>query len=238
MCWDSRRFSKIVQTQRIAHVISILLALGCVLPVQAEQHATIPASGFYGGVSLRDSAVEGAGITFGSATSIWNRYATPIVDDTSSRALVFGGYRWRNDLAVEASFSSLDRYALRPNDATGAPQGVGLAIPASAGLSDLQTRGWNVDVYTSWTFYRAFALYGRLGYAQSDTAPLYGSSASLAPEIRRLRDGMNYGLGVRYDMNSALGLRLEYGRFGRFAGEIGSALPESDQVTFGVQFRF
>jgi hypothetical protein len=49
---------------------------------------------------------------------------------------------------------------------------------------------------------------------------------------------MNYGLGVRYDMNSALGLRLEYGRFGRFAGEIGSTLPESDQVTFGVQFRF
>ena len=49
---------------------------------------------------------------------------------------------------------------------------------------------------------------------------------------------MNYGVGVRYDMNSALGLRLEYSRFGRFAGEIGTSLPESDQVTLGVQFRF
>ena len=49
---------------------------------------------------------------------------------------------------------------------------------------------------------------------------------------------MNYGVGMRYDMNSALGLRLEYSRFGRFAGEFGSSLPESDQVTLGVQFKF
>jgi hypothetical protein len=43
---------------------------------------------------------------------------------------------------------------------------------------------------------------------------------------------------MRYDMNSALGLRVEYSRFGRFAGEIGSGLPESDQVTFGLQLKF
>jgi opacity protein-like surface antigen len=206
--------------------------------VQADEHSAAPTNGFYGGVSLRDRATEGAGINFGPAASVWNRYAAPTADDTSSRALVFGGYRWRNDLAVEAAFSSLDRYALRPTDAGGVRQGVGLSIPASAGISDLQTHGWNVDVFTSWTFYKAFALYGRLGYAQADTAPLFGSAASVAPDIRRLRDGVNYGLGVRYDMNSALGLRLEYGRFGRFVGEIGSTLPETDQVTFGVQFRF
>ncbi len=39
-------------------------------------------------------------------------------------------------------------------------------------------------------------------------------------------------------MSPALGLRLEYGRFGRFAGEIGTSLPETDQVSVGVQFRF
>jgi opacity protein-like surface antigen len=207
------------------------------MPVQAEEKSA-PASGFYGGVSLRDGATEGAGLTFGPAASIWNRYAAPTADDTSSRALVFGGYRWRNDLAVEASFSSADRYALRPADAGGLRQGMGLSIPAGAGISDLQTHSWNVDVYTSWTFYKAFALYGRMGYGQADTTPVFGSAPSIAPDIRRLRDGVNYGLGVRYDMNSTLGLRLEYGRFGRFAGEIGTTLPESDQVTVGVQFRF
>lgn len=227
-----------MKTQRFASVISILLALGIPLPVQANEHAPASTTGFYGGVSLRDRATEGPGIVFGNAASAWMRFATPTSDDTSSRALVFGGYRWRNDLAVEASFSSVDRYALRPADAVGGGQGVGLSVPAGAGLSDLQKQAWNIDVYTSWTFYKAFALYGRLGYAQADAAPLFGSSASVAPEIRRLREGVNYGLGVRYDMNSALGLRLEYGRFGRFVGEIGTTLPESDQVTLGVQFRF
>jgi len=227
-----------MKTQRIAHVISILLAFGVATPVQADEPGAVSTNGFYGGVSLRDQATEGAGITFGPAGTVWNRYAAPTADDTSSRALLFGGYRWRNDLAVEASFSSLDRYALRPSEPGGLRQGVGLSIPAGAGISDLQTHAWNVDVFTSWTIYKAFALYGRLGYGQADAAPLFGSTASVAPEIRRLRDGVNYGLGVRYDMNSALGLRLEYGRFGRFMGEIGSTVPETDQVTFGVQFRF
>ena len=82
------------------------------------------------------------------------------------------------------------------------------------------------------------ALYGRLGYAQTESAPLAGTAPLSVVTNHGLRDGMNYGVGVRYDMNSALGLRLEYSRFGRFAGEFGTSLPESDQVTLGVQFRF
>ena len=50
---------------------------------------------------------------------------------------------------------------------------------------------------------------------------------------------MNYGVGLRYDVTPALGLRVEYARFGRFAGEsLNGFLPESDQVQFGMQFRF
>ena len=81
-------------------------------------------------------------------------------------------------------------------------------------------------------------MYGRLGYAQSDTSAAF---VSALPSIdRRTRDGVNYGVGLRYDVTRALGLRLEYARFGRFAGENigGGFLPESDQVQFGMQFRF
>ena len=104
-------------------------------------------------------------------------------------------------------------------------------------MGELATRSWNVDVFTSWTFYRSLALYGRVGYGQSETIRRSARRRSYA-DSRRLRDGMNYGVGLRYDMNSALGLRVEYARFGRFAGEIGTGLPETDQVSFGVQFRF
>jgi hypothetical protein len=45
---------------------------------------------------------------------------------------------------------------------------------------------------------------------------------------------------LRYILSQSLGLRVEYSRFGRFAGETSSVgvLPESDQVTIGVQYRF
>jgi long-subunit fatty acid transport protein len=137
---------------------------------------------------------------------------------------------------VEAAFSSLDKYALRPLETGSGRHGVGLTFATGAG--DVQSRSWNLDVFTSWTVYKAFALYGRLGYAQSETVPLAGMAPVSISAARGLRDGMNYGVGVRYDMNSTLGLRLEYSRFGRFAGEIGSSLPETDQVTFGLQVRF
>jgi hypothetical protein len=228
-----------MKIQRIAAFISISLALGLAGPAQADERTDAAASGFYGGVSMRDGARDGPGLTFGPATSIWNRFVTPTADDTSSRALFFGGYRWANDIAVEASFNSIDKYALKPADGAVGARGVGLSFASGNGIGDVPSRTWNLDVFTSWTFHRALALYGRLGYSQSDAPPLLGTATAPISEVRRLRDGVNYGLGVRYDMNSALGLRLEYGRFGRFAGEFGAGpLPESDQVIFGVQFRF
>ncbi len=228
-----------MRIQGIAALFSIPLALGLIAPAQADDRVPAATSGFYGGVSLRDRAQEGMGLTIGNASSVWSRYATPTVDDTSQRTLVFGGYRFGNDVAVEASFNAIDKYALKPSDTLGGGRGIGLNFGSGNGFSDAPNRTWNLDVYTSWAFYRAFALYGRVGYAQSEGPREIGVLTSTTPDGRRLRDGVNYGLGVRYDMNSALGLRLEYGRFGRFAGEVGNGLlPESDQVTFGVQFRF
>jgi hypothetical protein len=231
---------KIMKKHSLAATISILLAVSGVGVAQAaERGAAGVEGGFYGGVSLRDGGAEAAGLAIGQANSPWTRFAPPTRDDAGARALVFGGYRWNSDVALEASFSSSEKYALRPVDAASGRQGVGLSLAgAAAGLTDLQTRSWNVDVYTSWTFLRSFALYGRLGYAQADAAPLFTPAAGSTPDARRVRDGVNYGVGFRYDMNPALGLRLEYGRFGRFAGEIPSGTPESDQVSVGVQLRF
>lgn len=227
-----------MKIQLFASVISISLALGAVTQAQAgDREDATSANGFYGGVSYRDNSPSGIGVNFGTGGVALNRQPTAIVDEGASRALVFGGYRWHNDLAVEASVASLDQYALRPLDTVAAPQrGVGLQF--GPGTGDLQSRIWNVDLFTSWTVYKAVALYGRLGYAQAETPVVTAPSSASVAGIKGLRDGMNYGVGVRYDMNSALGLRLEYSRFGRFAGEFGNGLPDSDQVTLGVRLRF
>ena len=227
-----------VMIRRTALVAAAVAAFVASPPGLAQEGAarqSAQAAGFYGGVALRNAGVDAAGIDLGRLSSTWGRFAAPISDDTASRALVFGGYRWANDVAVEASFSTADRYTLRPLAAT-TPRGVGLSLGSTPALA---SRTWNADVYTSWSFRKSLALYGRLGYAQSDALPGYALAALPPTEARTLRNGVNYGLGVRYDVTPALGLRLEYARFSRFAGEaVTGPLPESDQVQLGMQFRF
>lgn len=188
-------------------------------------------SGFYGGVSVRDGGADAIGLSFGRTPFAWNRFTAPAAEDAMQRALVFGGYRWSNDVSVEAAFNSSDKYALRPGTIGVSSVGLGLSDPA---------RTWNADVYTSWEFVHNLSLYGRLGYAQSDSRPLLAPVTLLASDARRLRDGVNYGVGLRYDLTRLLGLRVEYSRSNRFGGEnaIPGVLPESDQVTLGVQFKF
>ena len=103
--------------------------------------------------------------------------------------------------------------------------------------NDQGARAWNVDVYGSWGFWRSFSLYGRLGYAQSDAAPQYGTSIA-SPIDRRQRDGLSYGVGLRYDINRSLGLKLEYARIAQPVDASSFALPDADQVQFGLNFRF
>ena len=52
----------------------------------------------------------------------------------ANRALVFGGYRWINDVALEGSFATADRYALQPSDAA-ARRGIGLSLSSTPALS-------------------------------------------------------------------------------------------------------
>lgn len=212
--------------KQLLRVIIATALVTAALPLHAQD-------GFYGGVSLRQGGADATGLTLGGPALAWNRFVAPAGEDAAQQTLLFGGYRWKSDISVEAAFNSRDQYALKPG--SDRPAGVGL------GLVDTSApRVWNADVYTSWEFLHSFSLYGRLGYAQSDSRPLF-SGASLVPgDPRRIRDGVNYGVGLRYILSQSLGLRVEYSRFGRFAGESSSVgvLPESDQVTIGVQYRF
>ena len=234
---------KIMNKQRIGAVISFVFLSISVPAWGADAGVAAPAAGFYGGVSMRDHRTDGVGLQSGTAASTWPRFTLATTDDASSRAVVFGGYRWGNDVAVEASFSTVDMYALRPVELAPVParRGVGLGLAGDPlGPADVPSRSWNVDLTTSWAFYKSFALYGRLGYAQAEAAPLLtGANLTTGIDPRRVRDGMNYGLGLRYDLKSNLGLRLEYARFAGFGIDTGSSIiPESDQVSLGVQFRF
>jgi len=221
--------------QILASLCCVALAATPVVWAAERGSASANSTGFYGGISMRGGESGGGGLSSGPIPSAWNRFTLPVSDDTGSRTLTYGGYRWANDVAVEAAFATTDRFLLK-QALPGDRRGVGLAL-ASDG--DAASKAWNVDVFTSWEFRKSLSLYGRLGYAQSEFQQAYALGLGTIGDARRGHDGVNYGLGLRYDMSSALGLRLEYARFGRLPGEIvGVGLPENDQLQLGVQFRF
>jgi opacity protein-like surface antigen len=224
-----------VKKQIVVGLLGAALAVGAGLPARAQ-------SGFYGGVTMRDGGgASVGGIVLADQPLAWNRFtapAAPVAEDNSQRSLVFGGYRWKNDVAVEAAIntSTTDLYALQPTSPPSASVGPGVGLS----LSDVATRSWNADVYTSWEMIRRLSLYGRVGYAQSDLHPIFSGASLIQSDPRRQLTGVNYGVGLRYDVTHSLGLRVEYARFGRFAGEtpISGGMSDSDQLTIGVQYRF
>jgi hypothetical protein len=220
------------KNQLLAAFIATITGTAMTFPATADELAPVTdLTGFYGGLAMRDRGSESDGLQFGHLANAWTKFTLPAAEDNGMRTLAYGGYRWANDIAVEAALASADRFALRPDGA----QGMGLAL---ANGGDVAAKIWNVDVYTSWGFAKRFALYGRLGYIQNEPVVLYPALGTLS-DVRRNRDGVNYGVGLRYDVNTVLGLRLEYARFGRLAGEpMTGVLPDSDHVQFGLQFRF
>lgn len=222
------------------HILAFVIVAAGLLSLSASARAqdlgvggaNLVLPGFYGGVSLREQGRAGTGLDFGGTSSPWAKFALPGSDDATGGALMYGGYRFGTDIAVEAALGQSAAYAL----GLGGGNANGLSFGSAPGISVTAPRSWNLDVYTSYNFGNAFALYGRMGYLQQDVLPVYLGAAGSGV---RGPDGFNYGVGVRYDMSPALGLKLEYARFGRpgFDSFSGPA-PDSDQVRLGVQYRF
>jgi hypothetical protein len=112
--------------QHLIFAIGLSLAAGAAAGAESAPTAADP-PGFYGGVSLRSSGREADGLSFGHLSSVWSRFTLPTSEDAAARTLAYGGYRWANDLSVEAALATVDRYSLQPA-LTGARRGVGLSL--------------------------------------------------------------------------------------------------------------
>lgn len=186
--------------------------------------------GFYGGFSVRPKNLD-PGIALIEPDSLsWTK---PVGDEPSQQARIYGGYRLQSDLGVEAALTHSQRSGLRFD-----PKSFGLAA------NDATTRAWNLDVYTSWSLQPKFAVYGRVGYEQPNGTAQLSAGTSLTDVSRRQPLGLNYGIGLRYDLNPAMGVRFEWARPYRNASATATGIADprpndaADQVSVGIQFRF
>ena len=137
------------KNQLLAAFFVTITGTAVTAPAVADEAAqATDLTGFYGGLSMRDRGAESEGLQFGHISLAWNKFTLPSTDANGARTLAYGGYRWANDVAVEAAVASADRFALSPEGVAGR-RGMGLAF---ANVTDAAPRSWNADVYTSWGF--------------------------------------------------------------------------------------
>ena len=135
------------------------------------------------------------------------------------------GYKYSRYLAVEGDFVDF----ARPADL--------FANPASL-TSGFRSAGFGVNTVATLPLWR-FSFYGRMGAYRGDRAGFNTYTTSLLGDHANRGTRWRYGLGVRYDLTKALGIRAEMERYSSaglgqpFAGD-----GESDQFTVGLSWRF
>ena len=106
----------------LASIAAAFILMAAPLAVAQGVAVADAVGGFYGGVSQRNGGADGAGLSFGHLTSSWSKFALPVADDAGARTLAYGGFRWDNDLAVEAAVATSDHGSFGP--LAGAARGV------------------------------------------------------------------------------------------------------------------
>ena len=190
-------------------------------------------NGFYSGYADRSQSLQGGP----ALATPWSMLAPVAKEESANSSLIYGGYRFRQAFAVEAavsSHSSTHHLGLRLDPRTLLP---GAGAP---GALEQRPQTWNLDLFTNWAVQPSLSLYGRLGYGYQDPRSLSSSALAETAARRGAREGFNYGFGLRYDRNRSLGLRLKYARYGFTlpGSELLNRLPEPDQLSIGVQYRF
>lgn len=135
------------------------------------------------------------------------------------------GYKYSRYLAVEGEFADF----ARPADV--------FANPASL-TGGIRSAGFGVDTVATLPVWR-FSFYGRMGAYRGDRLGFNPYTTSLLGDSVNRGTRWRYGLGVRYDITKALGVRAEMERYS--AGGLGSPLAgdgESDQFRVGLSWRF
>jgi hypothetical protein len=134
------------------------------------------------------------------------------------------GYKYSRYVAVEGQFNEY----MRPGDVFGSQANLASAFRGS---------GFGVDTVATLPLWR-FSFYGRLGAYRGDgRSPFTTHSAALLSDAPVRGTRLRYGLGMRYDFTSALGIQAEVERYSPL-GAMAPGEPESDLFSVGLRWRF
>ena len=177
-----------------------------------------------------------SGVRFGASEKAWS-FAAPGLKlgqaleyararDTSNTA--FSGYQFTSGLALGAAINTE-----RPSSLLDA-SGIGLKFD---GARWAETRAnVNVDVVSAFNWRSSLSVFGKVGVGRGDNRLTPDWSSPTQPALDRT--AISYGVGLRYDFTSSLGLKLELTRGTRFGMDRLRTDVDPDAVNVGIRWTF
>jgi OOP family OmpA-OmpF porin len=159
------------------------------------------------------------------------------LDDNDTGYKIQAGYKFSENLAVEGGYVDLGRLSL---SADLGPQG---PIVSGHVGADLKAYGFNIDAVGILPLGAGFSVFAKAGAilarTESDisvTASGQGTSVSLDEDDSDTSLAPTAGVGLAFDLNDTLSVRLEYERF--FTLKSDDADVDVDLAALGLVVRF
>ena len=213
-------------SKSLVHRLTIIAALCTVFAANSAN------AQYYGGLSLSPLILGGIGPgnRDPAGAALEPGFSSPLVALRNSRT-VYGlrfAYPLAANLAIEGGYNELAR----------ANYG---AAPLHGSLArNPDARGYGLDLVGAAPLFDRFSVFGRAGIQSIRTdipSASVGNIDLAAPSFAQTITAARFGVGVRYDFSSSLGLRLEVERFRKLGG---NSLDEfsADNYSFGVLLKF
>lgn len=184
---------------RTAAGIAMGVALVAASGISRAQEAD---KGWYVGVSAGQSRVEFEPLVVTGATA-----TSSTSDERDTGAKIFAGYQFNRNFALEGGWMRLGDFRTTTN--------VTAPVVGSASAS-VKMDGWHVDAVGIIPFDNGFSLRGRAGVMYSSTrtqltsAGAVAFAAGTAIDPKRRESNFKWGVGLGYEINKNVGLRVEY----------------------------
>lgn len=131
-----------------------------------------------------------AGINVGRTST--NITSNLPINTKSTEIGVLAGYQFDKNWAVEAEYTGAGKFVTTPANLNGKVNALSLSAVGTWSMSD------------------TFALYGKLGLARTSTSV---SSVPAGSVLGKNRTGLNFGLGLQYNVTPTIGIRAGYDRY-------------------------
>lgn len=204
--------------------LALGLSAGAVAPSMAADWGT--AVGPYVGLSGGESRSQASNSDVNSALT--NNGLTPLsssLDDTDTGWKLYLGYQINPNFAVEAGYIDFGKFSFSSTTAGGSLGG------------DLKTKnGGFIDAVGIIPLSSNFSIFGKVG-GYSVKTELDGSGAGGSVSASHRSNDWTYGIGVGYDFNRNVGVRLEWERFND-VGNNSTVHNDIDLTSVGIVYKF